>query len=741
MKLVSTPLFLLVGTLCFGTIFSCARQSDDVDSIDSGDYSDGDADVDSDADSDADADADSDSDSDADTDTDADNDADTDADNDADADSDADADNDADADSDTDADTDSDTDTDADSDADGDSDVDSETDTGSETNSDTDTGKDDAACRIEEVVCDNLTLDTSTNGAVSQTIYINHVGYDVAGPKLAVVKASGPLETFQVVNGSDNVVACGPLKSHGDFNAWGGGSSFYSADFSAVKEAGTYRVYVNGAYSESFQVEDDRLFNATVDDVLGYFNASRADESSIWDADGSVSKYGEGGSHDVRGGWYDASGDVSKYLSHLSYANFINPQQIPLVVWALVYAYEMGADQLDALGKRSAVQDEAIWGADYLVRAQDSAGYFYINVFDSWTGELSAREICAFSGSDGVKSADYQAAFREGGGMSIAALARISSLGASGDFSSADYLQAAETGFSHLQANGASYCDDNTENVIDDYTALLGASELYAATGSETYLTAARDRADALAARLHGDGYFIADNGSRPFWHASDAGLPVVALARYYDVETDDTRKDAAKATIETHLNYLISVTNEVPNPFGYGRQTFSSQGSIQNGFFIPHDNETGYWWQGENARLSSLAAASVIGGRVLNACESNFGVTQELATYASNQLDWVLGKNPYDVCFLKGHGRNNPAPYSGEKLEFGHQAHNGGISNGITGKETNGSGIEWDQEVPLDEWDQPQNWMKWRWVEQWLPHSSWFLIATATMLENGTTD
>jgi hypothetical protein len=586
-----------------------------------------------------------------------------------------------------------------------------------------------------------LTLDTAVNGAVSQTIYINHVGYDVDGPKLAVVKASGSLETFQIVDNADQVVTCGPLKSHGEFNAWEGGSVYYTADFSALREDGTYRVYVNGAYSESFQVEEDQLFKNTVADVLGYFNISRADEEPIWNADGAVSKFGEGGSYDVRGGWYDASGDVSKYLSHLSYANFINPQQIPLVAWALAYAYEQGADQLDALGKRDAVRDEALWGADYLVRVQDDAGYFYINVFDNWSGDVSEREICAFSGSEGNKSADYQAAFREGGGMSIAALARISTFGASGDFSSSDYLQAAETGFTHLQANGSNYCDDHTENVIDDYTALLAASELHAATGDETYLTAARERADALAARLHGDGYFIADNGSRPFWHASDAGLPVVALARYHDVETDDAKKKAAASTIEAHLKYLVSVTNEVSNPFGYGRQTINSQGSVQNSFFIPHDNETGYWWQGENARLSSLAAAAVIGGRLFTSCENNFGVTQELAAYASNQVDWVLGKNPFDICFLKGHGRNNPEPYSGEKSEFGQHAHNGGISNGITGKETNGAGIEWNPEVPLDEWNQPQSWMKWRWVEQWLPHSAWFLIATTAMLESGMTD
>ena len=46
---------------------------------------------------------------------------------------------------------------------------------------------------------------------------------------------------------------------------------------------------------------------------------------------------------DVHGGWYDASGDVSKYLSHLSYANYLNPQQTPLAVWGLLEAADLEA--------------------------------------------------------------------------------------------------------------------------------------------------------------------------------------------------------------------------------------------------------------------------------------------------------------------------------------------------------------------------------------------------------------
>src|SRR5438093_91247 len=82
---------------------------------------------------------------------------------------------------------------------------------------------------------------------------------------------------------------------------------------------------------------------------------------------------------DVHGGWFDASGDVSKYLTHLSYANYLNPQQSPMAVWAMLEASELLRDIKSERLKnlRPRLDEEAIYGADFLVRMQDPAGYFY----------------------------------------------------------------------------------------------------------------------------------------------------------------------------------------------------------------------------------------------------------------------------------------------------------------------------------------------------------------------------
>jgi hypothetical protein len=556
----------------------------------------------------------------------------------------------------------------------------------------------------------------SANAAV--TFHLNQVGFDTLGPKHAVIEGPSALTRFLVV-GSDGVaVWCGDLTAQ-PFADWGSTKSFYSVDFTELTRPGTYQLQTGSSASAQFQINDNRLFAQTFSSVLGYFTSSRADDPDVWAADANIPFFGSDAHADVRGGWYDASGDISKYLSHLSYANFMNPQQIPLVAWALAWVHDQAGAALAASGTAAAVQAEALWGADYLLRVLDPIGYFYINVFDHWSGDVGQRTICAFVGQYGGETADWQSALREGGGMSIAALARAAQWKVDGAFTSAQYLAGAEKAFAYLNTNGKLYADDGKENVIDDYTGLLAASELYATTKEASYLDAARARATSLVGRLSAEGYFIADGASRPFWHASDAGLPTVALVRYLQVETDESHKVTIRQAVQTHLNYLLQVTSAVANPYGYARQHTSASTA---GFFIPHDNESGYWWQGENARLASLAAAALMGADVLSASGTQY---LDLLRFAGTQLDWILGSNPYDTCFLNGFGSQNPPAYSASKPQSGTLL--GGISNGITGHATDGSGIQWTSGTSGGD--------DWRWVEQWLPHAAWYMVAIAALV------
>nr|WP_272954751.1 glycoside hydrolase family 9 protein [Kribbella sandramycini] len=453
----------------------------------------------------------------------------------------------------------------------------------------------------------------------------------------------------------------------------------------------------------------------TLSDVLNYFKAMRSSgEIDRKDRAAKLWADDSGRTVDARGGWLDASGDTSKFLSHLTYTSTMSPQQIPLCVWAMIAARDAIAANHPELVKAvsTRLRDEALFGADFLVRFRSADGYFYTGIFDALTKNLDERFINAPL-QNSVRTPRYQAGYRQGGGLAIAALARAATLDDDGDFPRTRYLKVAEQAFHHLEAHNLEYLFDGEESVLDDYTALLAAAELVAA-GIDSAAPAAARRAAALIDR-YADGHFVADAKGRPFFHAAEAGLPVLALLRYAEACPADAVR--ARSTAVRAMLDLLDRTHAVPNPFGYPRQLVQpTDDEAHAAFFFPHANETGYWWQGENATIASLSAAA-------SACaaldELDPADRARLKTFAADQLHWILGRNPFDSSMLQGRGRNNPE-YSADFPNVP-----GGIANGIT------SGWTDENDVALLPADAPPGEV-WRWAEQWIPHTGWFLLAVA---------
>ncbi|MDQ2863453.1 MAG: glycoside hydrolase family 9 protein [Bacteroidota bacterium] len=573
----------------------------------------------------------------------------------------------------------------------------------------------------------------SVSGLGTPVIYINQVGFDAQGPKTAVIGIDNKLSEKVIFNLVDvathKIQFTGLLQNPQRIDEWMPGKFFYNADFSSFQKKGVYAltVSINGKLytSYNFQIDENVMAKLTISSIVHYYNKQRANTTEELAADEHMQLYGSSKRVDVHGGWCDASGDVSKYFSHLAYANFMSPQQTPLVTWSLVNTSEAIPRLLNKWKIKDSLDDEALWGADYMMRSLSDSDFFYMIVFSYFNKDPNARRIVGLL-ANSVTTNQYQCAFREGGGMAIAALARISQWKKHGDYTSQQYLNAAERAFAHLLIYNTKYDDDGKENIIDDYCALMAATELWIATDSSLYRDEARKRAHNLEGRMTVNGWFRSNDAGRPFWHASDAGLPVTSIVRYLKKEANVDERDAAIQTIKKALDYNLTVTHRVSNAFGYARQSFLYKGKVKDGFFIPHDNETGWWWQGENARLSSLATAAIEGGRIAYPAKNNWGTKNSLAEYASQQISWILGCNPYSICFMYQLGQNNvPHMHS----NFGHGSERGGISNGITGKEGNadGSGIDFKIEDEGNEW---------RWTEQWIPHAAWFLQAVTAMAE-----
>ena len=453
----------------------------------------------------------------------------------------------------------------------------------------------------------------------------NHLGYERFNVKHALLQTNSQTLTGTaelVCNQTNTTIMQLPLHAYDNIAQWHTGN-IYLIDFSSCQQLGEFRIRYANSESTVFTIAEGVLMQQTFSDVLHYFKSQRC--SGIFDqADKNAVVLNSDQTVDVHGGWYDASGDVSKYLSHLSFSNFLNPQQTPMIVWNMLKAYEELDQQNDIADfTRVRLLEEATFGADFLLRMQHAQGYFYMTVFDKWSKSPQQRDICAYSTQEGVKSDDYQAGFRQGGGVTIAALAALSRiaqlesstrLGAFTGIDTEHYLQAAELGYWHLKQHNTEYLNDSTENIIDEYCALLAAVELFRSTHQDRYLVEMREWATRLAKRQMSDEnieYFwsATENGERPYFHAAEAGLPAIALMQYLSAETDPNFKKPIEQVLCNALNFELAITTEVTNPFHYPRQyTKAVDGEKKTAFFVAHNNESGYWWQGENARLASLA-------------------------------------------------------------------------------------------------------------------------------------
>ncbi|SFD62378.1 beta-glucosidase family 9 [Chitinophaga sp. CF118] len=582
--------------------------------------------------------------------------------------------------------------------------------------------------------------------AQSVKVITNHVGYEYSKSKQAIVMAEskqaiGNFELVDAVTGKK--VYTGKVAYSGPVDKWKHWL-FWTIDFSDYKTFGNYYLSVVVAgkqvISYPFSINKNLLEQATISDVIYYFKGQRS--SGLLDqADHHLLLSGKTtDTIDAHGGWYDATGDYGKHLSHLSFSTYFNPQQISLTVWSLLHTYDLlkqkpGTDYRQYLRR---VQDEAMYGADYLVRLKAPNGSFYRSVSAPGPGKMAKDRVIraedkgyrikqskdqSYSGRDEANNwRSYQSSYRSGAGLSIAALAIASTYDTSGEFSNAAYLKAAEEAFVFLEKENVLMTNDKKENIVDDYCALSAATELYKATKKSEYLKAANKRANQLMGRLTVRGYFRADDKDRPFFHPSDAGLPVISLLNFYTIASADLQLKV-KETVRKSMQYELALTAEVNNPFGYSRQyTEDTAGNRKSTFFFPHGSEASPWWQGENARLGSVAVAARMASQLF---KEDKVLHDKLDNFALNQLNWILGLNPYDACMLQGTGHNNPAYGFFGTFEYTNAP--GGIVNGITSGLANEDDIDFNLSYASTGKD-----YDWRWAEQWLPHAAWYLLAIA---------
>lgn len=587
-------------------------------------------------------------------------------------------------------------------------------------------------------------------------VFTNQIGYDTDATKNAVFQTKkGTTPTgFSVVDyKSGETVFSGTAVECGEVANWNTGY-YYTLRFDELKTSGKYYICVKtadgGEYrSFPFEIGDRLLEMRTLSSVGYYFKAQRPTgefehcERNLPFKGSDVGVFDmREGRQDVRGGWFDATGDYGIHLSHLSHTNYFNPQQAAFSAYTFFKAHDLleesGYEDYSMLKRR--LLDEGIYGADFLMRMRAPSGSFFRskgradallppestrNIAYEFRNPTSRKGGGAYGDVADITDINYEVSLRSGAGYAIAALAYAARVCYPSEFSKEEYLDAAIKAYDYMLRENEKYACDGKWNLLDEYCALDAAVELYKSSRLYDYIRKARRFAgqmmDKYVAVSDDMGYLSVDGTERPFFHAADAGLPALNLLKYSEIEPDAQKAAAAVSMAEKLMRHELYVTGKVANPFGYARQFIQNgKGEKKDQFFYPHDVETAPWWQGENARIASLATAA----RLLSQITADKALAAELAKYADDQINWVLGLNPYDACMMEGAGRNVNAYFFGERHDFIHCP--GGIINGIT------SGLHDEEAIEfVSEWSEEVQ-DNWRWAEQWIPHASWYLYALA---------
>jgi len=225
---------------------------------------------------------------------------------------------------------------------------------------------------------------TLAAGAGSAEIKVNAVGFLPQSHKLAVIPQAASANRFEVLDTDGKVVLDGAL---GAASRWApSGETVHVADFSALTQAGAYRVRVGSLLSDPFTVAQDG-YRALGDAALKafYFNrsalaltpqfagpwarpAGHPDDKVLVHASAASKARPQGTVIASPKGWYDA-GDYNKYVVNSgisTYTLLAALEHFPDVFKRDIGIPESGNGVPDIL-------DEALWNLDWLLTMQDPA--------------------------------------------------------------------------------------------------------------------------------------------------------------------------------------------------------------------------------------------------------------------------------------------------------------------------------------------------------------------------------
>lgn len=473
-------------------------------------------------------------------------------------------------------------------------------------------------------------------GASGIFIRVNQVGYSPGASKVGMVLSSTNLSGVQydVYNSSNTSVLNGTISSASK-GSWGdaGGANIpytYALDFSSLNTIGSgYYIKINTYKSPTFNI-DPAAYSSLADLSMKFFKVQRCGDTNpdghlVCHVPGSNSSAdgkpdGASGTKDFTGGWHDAS-DYIKFMSTIGH-----------VADVMLTTYVHHPEVFPEPGSINGVLTEAKVGLDFIRKMWDNTNQMlYMEVADGLDHDVENDDLDSRSKTWPQNDNTIYGAARPvhpspaGTGANLAGKAAAAlALGAKvwGDPNgpsynaalASSYLTAAQQIYTWGKTRTGIAGDADEFYVDTDYKDDMAwaAAELYRATGTASYLTEAKAYSDSA-----GEWYNKSDtslNWSRAYhW------------ANYEIASLDPTYKNTAAGRINNHLNLKKNYAN----------------GQFWN---TSSDPKWGTYEAMSNNAVEAMMYEELTGNTTY-------------AALAQQQIDFMLGKNPWGVSMLNGAG------------------------------------------------------------------------------------
>ncbi|MRN53779.1 glycoside hydrolase family 9 protein [Paenibacillus monticola] len=467
-------------------------------------------------------------------------------------------------------------------------------------------------------------------------IRVNQVGYSPSAGKIAIVLSSTSLSgvRYDVFNSNNTSVLNGTIStaSKGSWGDAGGANCAYSyaVDFSSLNTAGSgYYIKINAYTSPAFDISNS-VYSSLSDLSMQFFKVQRCGNTNPQDhgvchTPGTNSSIdgkpdGASGTKDFTGGWHDAS-DYIKFMSTIGHVTDV-----------MLTTYIHHPEAFPAPASSGGALTEAKAGLDFIHKMWDNTNQIlYMEVADGLDHDVENDDLDSRSKTWPQDDNTIYGAARPvhpcpaGTGANLAGKAAAAlALGAKiwGDPSgpsynaalAGSYLTAAQQIYTWGKTRTGIAGDADEFYVDTDYKDDMAwaAAELYRATGTAAYLTEAKSYCDSAGEWYNKSNTSL--NWSRAYhW------------ANYEVASLDPTYKNTATSRMNNHLNLKKNYAN----------------GQFWNTSSEPK-------W-GTYEAMSNNAIEALM-------YQELTGITT-YAVLAQQQIDYLLGRNPWGVSMLNGAG------------------------------------------------------------------------------------